>query len=344
MMWMRVVAILLLCFSVGRSQAGDAVKEKANLSKQVGQWVAARDFERLSRQSDSDLKTQARFSDGLWRLSGLHANFEKHLAQTTRTPEAWKPVLAELRRRAQRKPMDWFFYQDALYALAWQIRGPGFASTVSPVDMERFKELLRQGRDVLDENKAALIGNPLWYSRRVTLALELSEAKADQEALFNEGIQRHPRYHPLYFARLRALSPKWGGSLATTHAFVQQLATLKGEAADEGLLARAIWVAEDELFGHELMRSEAVRQSMEVLLNRYPDPWNVQAMFLLACTGSQKVMAVKLLPKLPADYLSDLGVSDPRAYDLCRQWADGTQGPFIMRRVIDGKVRRAYVD
>jgi hypothetical protein len=327
-----VIAISLMAMGSASQAASAAMAQKRVLQQEIASLVKANDFQRLSDRAAIERRSEARFADGLWRLSLMHAYFQQELSRTTKTDADWKRVLDRLHKQGEHWAVDWIFYVEAVHSLAWQTRGSGFAHQVTPKAMARFKELLRHARDVLDQHKEELQTEPLWYSRRMTIALELGESAESQEALFEEAIRAHPRYHGIYFARVRALEPIWGGSVSAQMALLDRLSTLKGPAVEEGIYARVLWTLAHEAFGDARMHSKSMRDAIKAIVNLYPDEWNLQAMFLFACTASDKALAAQMLPRLPERYIGEMDIADEGIFSSCKDWASGREPAFIMRK------------
>jgi hypothetical protein len=114
---------------------------------------------------------------------------------------------------------------------AWQVRGNGYASSVSKQDFERFHDLIKQSVVLLSNCRSECKHDPEWYA---TLLMGLRQASVNRAVLapvFVEGFTKFPWYQPIYWQMATAYSPKWGGSNRQVESFANELA-LKFPATD----------------------------------------------------------------------------------------------------------------
>lgn len=186
----------------------------------------------------------------------------------------------------------------------------------------------------LDKRRPLLQGNPLWYSRRINLALELGEPDSVQDQLFADAIAAHPRYHSIFFGRFRHVSPQSGGSEDDVMTLLGQVAGLGAAAADEGTYARLVWVADDAAIAvqfHKHFNAPAMRAATRALVNRFPAQRNVQKMLFLACVRSDKPLATELLPLVSEPTLVDVLRGGVEIYEDCLRWTRGELKEFAIR-------------
>lgn len=334
--WMAPVALA----------ASQAEAERTKMFIEAERMVFAGDFKAIDQRVQSDLKSQARFSDGLWRASLFYSAFQQALHKRYQTEDEWNQAFASLATLTKASPHAFLLLEQALHARAWSIRGSGVASTVDPAAWQQFLQYLASARSVLDANKAQLTAYPAWYSMRITIATELGEGAPLIEALFEEGMARHPTYHAIYFARMRSLSPSWDGSRSDQLALLRQIASLKGKAKEEALYVRLVWVAEssgDDLIYEKQLDADALKASSGLLAKTYPDQGNLQKLFLFACQRSDKESAEKLLTTLvdpPVVGMLEGGVG---AYRTCREWAAGTLPAFVIRERRGGQMKEYLI-
>jgi hypothetical protein len=72
------------------------------------------------------------------------------------------------------------------------------------------------------------------YEQSIAIGIDLSMDRAQLRALFDEGIQRFPGYHGIYFEFLRTYSPRWGGNYADADVFVRERAYFASYACRAG--------------------------------------------------------------------------------------------------------------
>lgn len=111
----------------------------------------------------------------------------------------------------------------------WQgywYRGSGFSSTVSKRNKKIFwKDIEKARTDVL---KSIKLNPDIPYSYNLQLMIMRStDQNANQAAAFQKAIARFPGYFDLYETRLKALQPKWGGSLSSMYDFINRYVETK---------------------------------------------------------------------------------------------------------------------
>ena len=79
-------------------------------------------------------------------------------------------------------------------------------------DWRPFLEYMEKARLYLESNKATASQDPVWYELMGLIGQRQSWPKARYVAMLNEGLDRYPFYHQLYFTGLDFYSPRWGGN------------------------------------------------------------------------------------------------------------------------------------
>lgn len=316
----------------------ESMREKSQQRAEIHALVSASDFAGIEKRAAQELASRSRFSDGLWRVSFVYGDFEQALRAQIHDDKAWDAAARRLRSLASQRPQTWLLYEQLLTARAWQARGPGFAREVPPEAWEVFRRYMTQARDVLDSHKAELAGNPAWYSLRLTVANELGEDAKRATDILDEGVQRHPAYHAIYFAGLRYLSPIWHGSRQQMLDLLGRTTFRQGPAAQEGMYARMLWYSDSSGYGlihAPQIDAEAMRAASDTLASSYPDQWNTQKLFFMACERADKALALRMLDKVREPALPALWERNLPLFDTCRDWATGKEPMFVMR-VHDG--------
>jgi hypothetical protein len=338
--------IVIVNPAISANSDGTAQNEMERQQREIRKLVASGNYAAISKRADYELAQKTRFADGRWRLSLLYAAYSAALDEQMRDAKGWDRALGRLEHLTKNSPMAWLLYEQTLSARAWAIRGPGFAREVSPEAMSAFRNYLSRAREVLDEHKNQLSSNPSWFSMRITLATELGESEDIAKKFFTEGAHKHPGYHAIYFDRLRHVSPIWGGSKAKMLDLLSEVARMDGQTAQEGLYVRLVWYAQDSgfLLIHEKeINSDAMHNGFDRIAESYPDQWNVQKLFTMACERSDKPYAIRLLTAVKEPPLETLLGRDLRLYQQCKDWAQGRTSGFLIREHVDDQVKEYLV-
>ena len=226
--------------------------------------------------------------DGMPRLLGVSRGLWEFLY-------AWKNWQSDLDKIAEwRKQYPDSYGADLTEAIlwrawGWQVRGEGYASTVTPEGWKLFSEKLAHADELLERCKSRASRSPLWYELRLAVARDIGWDRKRHQALFIEATQRFPWYVPLYLSAADYLSPKWGG----TYADVDKLArrtTATPLGSDHSLYTRIYWeLTQEEREEFEPFRDSNAAWSLmkagfEGLMKRYPKSrWNLNGYAYFAC-------------------------------------------------------------
>lgn len=336
-MSMRRIFVFLLgvCLAAPSAFAASVAQSEINrLYSDIFEMAAKSDFVAIQRKIDKDLASQARFSDGRWKISFAYSGVGAALERLGTNDAAWEALEKKLSAMVAEKPSASLLYVELLINRAWQIRGTTYASKVDSNAWGPFRKYMKQAAEVLDSNKQALAGNPAWYSLRIRVALESGEEKKKLDDIFDEAVKRHPDYHAIYFNKAQSLLPKWGGSESQMLDFLSRVAKLKGKTLEEGMYLRIVWYVEPEgmhLILSPRLDAQAMRIGSENIFSRYPDQLNVQQLFFMACERSDKPLTAKMLTKVSDPPLISVWGKSVGLFEMCSDWARGKIPMFIMR-------------
>jgi hypothetical protein len=328
------------------ARAADGSQARIELQAQVLSLVEAGRFAEITARTEADLADGTRLPDGAWRGYETFMVFEEALRKRPVDDPIWRTLLPALRERSETRTGNVFLYVQALHTRAWNVRGGGYAGTVTTQKHESYRELMALARDALDRHRDALSTSPMWWAQRTTVANELGEGPARLSALFQEGVRRFPDFHPIYLTRVRALTPKWGGSEDAMLDLLDTIAAMPEPALKEGLYARATWIAENEgtpLFVDPRFKKDVWRASFDALLTRWPDTRNRQRYFFTACEMSDKALAQTQLEAFSEPVLDKELARNQALVDKCRDWAQGGES-FLMGQRYRGEVRHVLVN
>lgn len=118
------------------------------------------------------------------------------------------------------------------FDMGWLKRGDSYARQIRADHLAAFQDSMNEA---LADADAAIRLNPddpygFYLKLRILLGLGM---RAEMQSAFEQAIARYPGYFQLYAIVLRALEPKWGGTVQAMYAFVDQYA---GRAADHSPL------------------------------------------------------------------------------------------------------------
>lgn len=200
-----------------------------------------------------------------------------------------------------------------------------------PGGADGLRAKIEEGRQYLVANKEIASVDPHYY----VLMIQIMRA---QRAPFDtilevmaEGAEKEPAYSNLYFEVARAA----GRLSRQPFRDIETLANTaveksRGTIGDE-LYARIYWVTLNEVVGLDRIDRlqwdwGKMRGSMETVLKRYPDQWNVQNFALFSCMAQDKETTKSLVARVEgAPMLMVWGQNE--IFDACREWATAALEP-----------------
>lgn len=123
--------------------------------------------------------------------------------------------------KAPQEPLARVIRARYLSNVAWRIRGGGFGRHTRDDHMRQFREMSERAVSDVDAALALDSGNPWVHFLKLDILAGLGNSEALEQA-FQTAIAQYPNYYALYPARMRALAPKWGGSITALVEFVDR--------------------------------------------------------------------------------------------------------------------------
>jgi hypothetical protein len=200
---------------------------------------------------------------------------EKFIAwQKAKPNSAYAPVLAAMQ----------------VHTAAWRARGYGYSSSVTPEGRALFRERNAKAWRMIQAAKPRSARLPAWYEEAISIGMDADIPAVQLTALFNEGLNRFPGYHPLYFNYARQFSPRWGGNYVDADAFIKSQVIAKTNPEGEVLYARLYWLLDQygggdaDFFAESRVDWKRMRAGFELLIRQYPkSAWNQANFVMFAC-------------------------------------------------------------
>jgi hypothetical protein len=195
-----------------------------------------------------------------------------------------------------------------VHATGWRARGHGFTSTVTPEGWALFRERVTTAWNMMLAAKAKSSRLPIWYERALSMGLDAEVPMAELTAIFNEGINRFPGHHPLYFSYLRQFSPRWGGDYDEADAFILSQVTAQTNPDGDVLYTRLYWSLDQyggsspDFFADSRVSWPRMRAGFELLMKQFPKSARNQAFFLaFACRARDASTYAQWRPAVDAN-------------------------------------------
>jgi hypothetical protein len=192
---------------------------------------------------------------------------------------------------------------EAIYwsTCAFNARGSGYASSVTPEGWKLFEERLAKAEATLDGSESYASSSPLWNYEYIRLAGNLGWPVARRMGIFRSAYEADRSFVANYTASVRYLAPKWGGDWGLVDDFVKFAVDLTKETEGTSMYAR-LYVAVDECgcSGFSLFRDTRVswpklKSAFEDLIRLYPhSAWNMNEYAAYACMAGDKASYVNI--------------------------------------------------
>jgi hypothetical protein len=264
------------------------LKDPARLGEQ---HFGAGNYEALESVVADLAKSKARTEDGryaLFMLTWHLHNWFEHWGTSSDSMMAAK--LKTWNKQFPDSALQPIVAAMHMHVTAWRARGNGFSSTVTEEGWRLFKERNQRAWELLIDHKEVSSSLPTWYEKAIRIGSDAGVPDDTLRELFDEGIRRHPGYHPIYFAYIRDLAPRWGGSYAEADTFIREQTASKGVSDSDELYARLYWALDQTEQGSPSFFDESevswprMRKGFERMMRAYPKSARNQAHFaMFAC-------------------------------------------------------------
>lgn len=192
-----------------------------------------------------------------------------------------------------------------LRGAAWRARGGGYSSSVPKEGWRLFSERSREAWQKIMAARARSERLPTWYEQAIQIGVDAAVDERELEALFEEGILRHPEFYPIRAAMARRFSPRWGGNYAAADAFVRTQAAAANSEGDA--LYTRLYLTVDSYSGQELEFFDKsrvdwtrMRTGFDSLFAKYPTPSNRAVFAIYACRAADGATYMKLRREIDA--------------------------------------------
>lgn len=282
----------------------------------------AENFLLLERALAEITTTNPKFSSGQPALSAVYWSFRRLMPAP-----GINPIEGERIARWKKSFPNSYFVKFAearfLYASAWNVRGSGYAGSVSKESWELYTERLQRSEEILLNAPQSLKDTPLWHNLLLAISLDTDQIRSDPQSVFMQAVKAWPQYYDFYEVMLTRLVPKWGGSWEQVDSFIDRWSTRQVATEGNSLYARLyISLLNQGITPDETKMNWAkMKQSFSDLIARYPDPRfkNIYASY--ACFARDRDAYNKVMQNLPKHLLMYDEWLSGHSYEACQRWA-----------------------
>ncbi|MBK7974434.1 MAG: hypothetical protein IPK07_14525 [Deltaproteobacteria bacterium] len=270
-----------------------------------------------------------RFDDGTWKLATFYWVFrdagrsrdDSDAAVLRANLDRWRTELPD-------SPIAHIALGEFVLGTAFHARGGKFAAQVPEENWAPFRARVKQARQILEDAPPAAKKCPGWYHAMLqVLRADGSATRDEATRIFEAGLALDPSYHALYWARVEALQPRWGGSFAALRELAERARTAGAATEGKSLYARVVWSAlqfegQDRL-SDGTFEWPPLRDGFRDLVSRTPSSArNRQAFARYACVAGDRATTAERLRGVGDGWYSDVW-QDADQFTKCRSLARG---------------------
>ncbi|SRR6266481_909880 len=206
---------------------------------------------------------------------------------------------------------------------AWDARGGGFASSVTPDGLKLFRERLEKAEKVLIDSRSYASQLPGWYDEMIIVQSALGRPEDERDQTFLEATRKYKYYYPTYITMMNYLSPKWGGSWGTVENLIKWSVDNTKEMDGSSMYARLYSSTATrlppgvDLFKETQAKWPKMKQGFEDMMARHPkSKWNLNNFAKFACMANDKKTFLMLRRQMGKDVM-DAAWPQNTSLDLC---------------------------
>lgn len=329
-MKMRLFAMVLACCAMV-AQASEVQDRKALRAEYVTALMRG-DFAAIDARYARAVATRERLASGSFVAGTMVRSLDLEPDSSSGPKGAdwhWTPIEDKLRAWTASNPksvIGAIALSRAYVSHGWAYRGSGHSNSVSKEDSARLHDYLGRAQTALLAGADAGKADPNWHWQMLRLG-RLQGWPDDKYFAFAEAaLDAFPYYYEIYFSIADKLLPQWGGSLEELAAFAEHAAERTKATDGRALYGRIYWSTYEMLGAERIQRGELdwpkIRAALDDLVQRYPDPWNLNFFARAACDAGDKATAVRVLG-LIGDKVEPDAWDDRGHYMRCKNMAAG---------------------
>lgn len=192
---------------------------------------------------------------------------------------------------------------------AWVYRGNAPAQNISRARMNKFNEYIGKADAFLEQHKALANSDAQWYALKVRLLRAQGKAKPEQlSAILVPALTLFPDYDRLHFNLVLSQFPNWGGSAERIDFIIAQVLNYQTNEQDKQMIyTRMYWIAKSAYFRTNIFNDAMVdwprmKQGYQLIIEEYPDDWNLNHFAATACLAGDLTTMATLLPRITRYY------------------------------------------
>lgn len=323
---LTVVLTLSLLGGAGKGAHAGEIDERKQITERFTRLFAAGDYAALDAWYDKALQQDTRTAGGHRLANRLVRSiaFGPGPGQSPADEPYWQAQQHQATRWLAARPQSILatIALSKVYAYqAWSLRDS---------DAGKSLELNLQGQKLLLAQSERGRKDPNWWAVLLTQAHNTRMPAKEQRQLAQDAIAAFPQHPDIYTRIATTRVPQEGGS----H---KALADLAGQAVEntkphegQSLYALLYWSVQDQLapngqaaFTHRQVDWPRIRAGFDDLVQRHPDPYNINTYARLACVAAKDKKATAEVLQRMGNNIVQQAWSSREEFMGCQAWAGG---------------------
>ena len=211
---------------------------------------------------------------------------------------------------------------------AWNVRGSGFANTVSPDAWKLFYERLEKAEKVILDSRDYASAYPGWYKLLIAVQKQLGRPAPDLDKVFFEAMYRfRPQQGATNIAieMLTYLLPKWGGNWDTVETMINWMTEHTKEDLGTGIYSVLYEFAianefteTKKAFKETHATWSKLKRSIQDNIKRFPESVSLKAgLMVWSCTAEDYKTYADARRTLRKDAFDKVGWNRSLSFEAC---------------------------
>ena len=296
----------------------------------ISNWDDAQ-IDRIEALFASYRDQKERTASGIWKLTNAYSFLESLYNDWTAANDWQRRVGDSLRpwiARHPKSPAPHIFRASVGFHRAQAMLNDALARKTYAGGAAALLREMTEARLELEANKAVASADPFYYKLIVNSMRMEGRPLDDILSVAMEGIERHPEYCDTYFEAVHTIGQLSKRPFDDLAALANTAVAKSPPTLGDEMYARIYWVALTSIVEPSQWNSikldwPKMAKSMETVLSRYPDQWNIQNFAVFSCVMQDHKLTQSLLDRVRGVPLAAVW-GQGEFFEGCRQFADAS--------------------
>jgi hypothetical protein len=292
-------------------------------------WMPKPEINKIEALFTRYREGKERTQSGVWKLTVAYSFLAtlKNDWTTTRADsvDLNQQVLDEWIAKFPNSPTPYLFHSEIAITQTLALLRDRLAREAIPGGVEALNAKLEDAKLYLEKNRSIASNDPHWFALMIRILRAQGKPIDDIVSVALEGAEKFPTYQDIYFEAVRSIGRLSRHPLDDIEALANTATKLtQGEQGDE-LYARVYWVALREALNNDQITQlrwdwKKMIGSMNTVLSRYPNQWNIQNFAQFACMMQDQEVTHDYIERVKGR--PDMQVWGQIEYfEACRSWS-----------------------